>query len=55
MSLEMKEEINKQEGVTLREKMAFRILAVMYRMVKPNRHTFQDERDLQFIMTGKEK
>lgn len=41
--------------MTMREKMALRILAIMYRLVSPNDNKWDTDRDLRFILTGKEK
>ena len=43
----------KQEMST-REKMALRVLIVMYRLISPGKHSYKVDNDLQFILTGKE-
>jgi hypothetical protein len=41
--------------LTMREKMALRVLAIMYRLISPHEHSFKTDEDLAFILTGKEK
>lgn len=40
--------------LSLREQMALRVLAMMYRLLSPNEHSHRTDRDLNFIFTGKE-
>ncbi len=44
-----------KQDLTYRERLAMRILVVMYRLVNPGEHSFKVDRDLQFILAGKEK
>ena len=41
--------------LTMREKMALRILAIMYRLVSPHEYSHKTDKDLSFILTGKEE
>lgn len=41
--------------LTHREKLALRVLAVMYRLINPSGYSHKVDHDLNFIFTGKEK
>lgn len=43
-----------QSELSARERMALRVLVIMYRLISPHEHSFKTDNDLEFILTGKE-